>query len=467
MSERVDRRVFLKAAGLLGALSISNRLPPPPHLSLEKTSEMKTIEVIRAEANFEKEKLRFPFGFKGGYLTELWQAVSRLESANGHEAIGIATQSVLYGDADLFSRSSEATGNALMFLVTSRALQLLERRSFTSPIDLLDDILPEIVEIAKQLTGEKTLNPNFVYNALVGMDNAAWLLYAAENGLESYDEMIMEDYRPALGYRNDRIGILFQVSYDMSKEVVLQAVRDGYFIFKIKTGYPGDQQAMLEGDMRRLHELHDLLKDIRTEETSDGKLVYTMDANGRYERKETFARYLDYAREIGAFDQILFYEEPFSEENGAYVGDLGIRIAADESVYDVASAKRRIEQGYQAIVLKSIAKTLSQTLKILEYAHNEQIPCSCSDLTINPILLDWHKNMAARLPPFPGLGMPLMETNGATNYVNWETMRQYHPQYGATWMEQRQGKFLLNEDFYVQSGGIYQHSAHYKRLFVR
>ena len=190
-----------------------------------------------------------------------------------------------------------------------------------------------------------------------------------------------------------------------------------------------------------------------------------MDANGRYERKETFVRYLDYARTIGAFDHILFYEEPFSGENDTYVGDLGLRIAADESVYDVASAKRRVEQGYQAIVLKSIAKTLSQTLKIVEYAHATQIPCACSDLTINPILLEWHKNFVARLPPFPDIGMPLLETNGASNYVNWKTMSQYHPLSGAPWTEQRAGKFILDADFYDQSGGIFQPSAHYQQLF--
>jgi len=465
MSEKVDRRAFLKTAGWLGALSISNRLPPRLSLPFETPPEMKTIEVIRASANFEREKLRFPFGFKGGYLTELWQAVSRLESASGHEGIGIATQSVLYGDADLFVRTGETTGNALMYLVTARALESLTKRKFRSPVDLLDDLFQETYETAKHLTGMDRLNPNFVYNALVSIDNAIWLLYAAENNLKDYYEMILPAYRPALSHRNDQIGILFQVSYDMPHETILQAVRSGYFIFKIKTGYPGSQQTMLEGDMHRLSELHDLLKEFRTEETPNGKLMYTMDANGRYEQKETFVRYLNHAREIGAFDQILFYEEPFSEENETYVGDLGVRIAADESVYDVASTKRRIEQGYQAIVLKSIAKTLSQTLKILEYAHQAQIPCSCSDLTINPILLGWHKNFAARLQPFPGLGMPLLETNGASNYVNWETMRQYHPSYGASWMEQRQGKFLLNDDFYAQSGGIYQHSAHYQQLF--
>ncbi len=51
----------------------------------------------------------------------------------------------------------------------------------------------------------------------------------------------------------------------------------------------------------------------------------------------------------------------------------------------------------------------------------------CADLTVNPILIDWNKNLAARLKPFPGLEMGLLETNGDLNYRNWEKMLIYHP----------------------------------------
>ena len=40
-----------------------------------------------------------------------------------------------------------------------------------------------------------------------------------------------------------------------------------------------------------------------------------MDANARYEKKETLLKYLDHARKIGAFDQILLIEEPLNEKN--------------------------------------------------------------------------------------------------------------------------------------------------------
>ena len=70
------------------------------------------IHVIRTDSNFERQNLRCPFGFKGGYLSELWQTVVRMESESGHRKVELATQSVLYGDADLFAAHYEAIMNA-------------------------------------------------------------------------------------------------------------------------------------------------------------------------------------------------------------------------------------------------------------------------------------------------------------------------------------------------------------------
>src|SRR5690606_25496953 len=144
-------------------------------------NDMKQIQVVRTESDFEREKLLHPFGFKGGYLTELWQVASRMESAAGQKAMGLATQSVLYGDADLFARSSEAEGNAMMYLLVNSALQRVKEARFYDPVDLLEKILPQVYADAQELTGMQQINVNFVYNALISVDNAAWLLYAAEN----------------------------------------------------------------------------------------------------------------------------------------------------------------------------------------------------------------------------------------------------------------------------------------------
>ena len=456
----MNRRTFVKnsglvtASGLFGIPGIS--FIPIPH---------KMIEVVRTNADFEREKLIRPFGFKGGYLTELWQTVVQLTSSSGKSGIGMATQSVLYGDADLFAAHSESGGNALMYAVADKALQLVKKTPFSDPVELLEKILPLLVPEAKKITGKVDLNPNFIYNALVSVDNAAWLLYAAENNISSFDEMIPARYRKALQHHNEKIAVMFQVPYAMPMEEVQKAVRDGYFVIKIKAGFPGSQDQMLKGDMDRLTLIHNALKGLRTSQTKNGKLIYTIDANGRYEKKETLMRYLGHAKKIGALDQVLLFEEPFTEQNDELVHDTGIIIAADESVHTEADALKRIEQGYGSLVLKGIAKTLSMSMKIAELAASKNIPCFCADLTVNPVLIDWHKNLAARLMPFPGLNMGMMETNGDMNYRNWDKLVSYHPGSGAPWTKVRDGAFQLDKNFYERSGGIFEPLPHYQGLF--
>ena len=48
------------------------------------------------------------------------------------------------------------------------------------------------------------------------------------------------------------------------------------------------------------------------------------------------------------------------------------------------------------------------------------IPCFCADLTVNPIMIDWNKNFAARLEQLSGMKIGVLETNGAQNYKNWK-----------------------------------------------
>src|SRR5205085_75386 len=82
--------------------------------------------------DFEREPLIRPTGFKGGYLTELWQPVARLDSDAGHSHIGIGTQSVLWCDPAVLAKHSESAGNALMLSVTDRALQMVVGETFTT-----------------------------------------------------------------------------------------------------------------------------------------------------------------------------------------------------------------------------------------------------------------------------------------------------------------------------------------------
>jgi hypothetical protein len=107
------------------------------------------------------------------------------------------------------------------------------------------------------------------------------------------------------------------------------------------------------------------------------------------------------------------------------------------------------------------------TMGMAKAAKENQIPCFCADLTANPILVDWNKNVAARLDPFPGLTTGLLESNGRQNYKNWQTMEGYHPYSDAGWSKANHGVFNLDKNFYEKSGGVLADSAHYMEMFRR
>ncbi|CAG5000670.1 hypothetical protein DYBT9275_02509 [Dyadobacter sp. CECT 9275] len=457
--KKYDRRDFLKKSGAAAMMvCLGNQ---PSELSSQKHRMLKITSI---NSNFEREPLVRPFGFKGGYLTELWQSISKL-STGQYSGIGLGTQSVLYGDSDLFAQYPEAAGNALMYSVTQRALQMVKDIPFDNPVRLTEQLIPALIPVARQLTDNPGVSINFILNSLISVDNAAWMVYARENGFNTYDAMIPEKFKPALAHKNPKVAVMFQVSYGMPVSDIVRAVEQGYFVIKIKTGQPGSQSEMLEKDKVRLAQIHEALKNKTSGHTPDSRILYTLDSNGRYEKRETLEKLIDHAHKIGAFSHILFIEEPLPDTNDEEVGGLGIRIAADERANDEASTLKCIELGYRGIILKGVAKTLSLSLKIASIAHEHQIPCACSDLTVNPILVDWQKNLAARLTPFPGLSMGLLETNGDMNYKNWDQMRQYLPKPDAAWANVKRGVFELGPDFYETSGGIFDSPVHYEKMF--
>ena len=422
------------------------------------------IEIESVDSNFEREPLVRPFGFKGGYVSEIWQAVAWLRSAKGNEGLGLCTQNVLWCDETVFAENSESAGNALMYAVSERALQMVRGEHFETPIHLQEEILEELVRYAQGITGRANLRTTFVLNALVGVDNAAWMLYARETGRHHFDQLIPAPFQPALSHRNHRVASIPLMAYQIPVSEIVEALDEGYFFMKIKIGQPGSQVEMLHKDMERLSSIHQAIGHRRTPHTADGRIPYYLDANGRYEEKETLLRLLDHSRKIGAFDQIAVIEEPFPEQAEIEVHDIEVRLAADESAHTDQDALERIQMGYRAIALKAIAKTLSMTLKIAQLAHEQKIPCFCADLTVNPILVEWNKVVAARLAPFPGLGMGLLETNGHQNYRNWEKLRTWHPFPEASWAQTIDGVFNLDDDFFKKSGGILETPTHYSEL---
>ena len=461
----LDRRAFIKGSAIAAGGAL---IKGPLDFIVTGYSGFvpKNIRISKISSNFEREPLIRPFGFKGGYMTEIWQSAAYMESDSGNHSIGLCSQSVLWSDAAVFSSHSESGGNALMYVMTEKALQIINGQSFVSPPDLLDMLYPEVYEFGKKITSNPELRKTFALNALVGLDNAAWLLYAKENGIKIFDDLIPPAYKPALSFKHEKVAGIPLMAYTIPIEEIKAATDQGYFFMKIKIGQPGTQEEMLEKDKARLTAIHKAIGFVKTSYTQNGKLPYYFDANGRYEKKETLMKLIDHAKMIGAYDQIAIIEEPFAEEAEIDVSDIPVRLAADESAHNVEDAIKRIQMGYKAVALKAIAKTLSMTMKIAQAAFERNIPCFCADLTVNPILVEWNKNVAARLKSFPGIGnLGLVESNGHQNYLNWNSMLNYHPRKDAPWIHTRNGVYELNNEFYQSGGGIFDPSPHYEKMF--
>jgi L-alanine-DL-glutamate epimerase-like enolase superfamily enzyme len=458
-----SRRNFIKSTSIAGGALISGCLLHTLQSCKEKTNN---IMIKSVQSSYEREPLIRPFGFKGIYQNEFWVAAALIESSSGIRHVGLQTQCLAWSDLDVFLAHSEFDGNILLIKTLDHALSLIKGQSFINPIEVQDAILSDVHKYGQTITNNKNLRETFTLSSMVAMDNALWMLYAEENGFKNFDEMIPEEYRKALNNRHKYVAHVPLMAYAIPLEEITRAVDQGYFFMKIKIGRPGTQEEMLEGDKARIEAIHKLIGDRDTPHTLNGKIPYYFDANGRYEKKETLQKLLDHAEKIGMLDQIAVIEEPFPEDEDIYVGDLGVRIAADESAHTEHDVIERIDMGYQAIALKSAAKTLSMTLRMAKAAHEKGVPCFLADLTCTPILVDWNKNAAARLDAFPGLKeMGLIESNGHQNYVNWDDLVSYHPYSDGSWVQSKDGLYHLNKDFYEKSGGILKSSDHYLNLF--
>lgn len=423
---------------------------------------MTTPKITVKKTSFyqEDEPLVRPFGFKGGYMNSIRQTTVRLESQLSH-AIGVCTHNVLWSDASVFAAHSEKGGDDLMAEVTRYALEVICDHPFETPIDIQRELFDDIYRRAQAITQKADLRKTFALNALVGIDNALWTLYFRENNCKTFDDIVPESCRPALSFRHDKVAAIPLMAYAIPVPEIVQAVDSGYFFMKIKIGQPGTQEEMLEKDKARLTEVHAAIGNRQTPYTKSGKLPYYFDANGRYEKKETLLKLIDHAEKIGAADQIAIIEEPFDEYAPIDVHDVPVRLAADESAHTVEDAIERIERGYRAMALKPAAKTLSMSMLIAQAAFERNVPCFCADLTVNPILVDWNKSVAARLAPFPDIDMGLLESNGHQNYKNWSNMLGYLPDPKAPWVQSEDGVYETGQEFYRQSGNIFVDPKHY------
>ena len=124
-------------------------------------------------------------------------------------------------------------------------------------------------------------------------------------------------------------------------------------------------KAMLAWDIARLQQIHTIASRYETPHTKDGKILYYLDANGRYDSRSRLEALLEAADKMGALPRIALLEEPFAPENHTYVGDLPLCLNADESAHSLADVEARLQMGYKAVALKPIAKTLSVSFRMV------------------------------------------------------------------------------------------------------
>ena len=423
------------------------------------------FKICEASCCYEKEPLKTAFGFKGSALTCLWQTAVRLETDN-HVGIGLGVQSVLWSDAAIFHALGEEEGNCAMFKLTQYAVSLCKGMEIGTPFEAIDALFPKVYTYAKDITGYKNIRTTFVLNALVPLDFALWQLWSRENGKTHFDEISLLDKM-----RQRKLANIPLITYNTPIETVKDMAEKGTALFKIKIGSDpfknNDLDAMLSWDKNRLLEIHSAVKDIKTPYTNAGGVLYYLDANGRYDTKERLKELLGFAKENDILDRIVLLEEPFDEQNKIDVGDLPVTVAADESAHSLEDVKERFQLGYKALTLKPIAKTLSMTIRMADYAREKGMICFCADLTVNPIMVSWNQCVAARLHTLPQMNIGVLESNGEQNYVNWEEMKEHHPFCGESFTKCDNGIFNLDDTFYEKSGGIYELPKHFDTLTLK
>lgn len=423
------------------------------------------MRIVRADLEMQRQPFARPFAFKGAAFHEKWNLIVRLTEEDGAEAVGVGGTAVLWSDPDVFSNQTEVGGNVLMAALLEFALQQAVAREFPDPPALLAELVPRVHDYGKTVTRNRGLRLTFSLIALVALDNAAWMLHAKREGISNFDRLIPDAYRPYLGDRQSHLGLAPAVGYGTSANELKAILDTGVYVLKIKIGQPGAEADMLRKDVEWLDRIHRVAARYETPMTDSGKVLYYLDANARYAKKETMARLLDHVLKAGMHEHVVLIEEPFGDADEFDVGDLPARFAADESVQSVEDVDTRAGQGYGAIAVKPAGKTLSLAFRMVRAAAEAGVPSFVADNGCIPLLVEWNKNVAARLPGFPGIRGGLIESNGPENYGNWADLLAAYPIPGAPWLTPRSGAFVLDEDYYRQSGGIFLDPAPYSGLF--
>ena len=422
------------------------------------------MRIAETQLEIQREPFARPFAFKGSAFHEKWNMVVRLRDGLGNEAVGIGGLAVLWSDPDVFGAHTEVGGNLLQASILEFALQHVTDRDYADPPSMLGDVLPHAFAYGRAITGRDTLRLTFALIALVALDNAAWLLFAKENNVSTFDGIIPPWAEQHLSHRQEAVATVPAVGYTLPMEELEDILNAGAYVLKIKMGQPGDHAEMVAKDKDWLTWIHDLARTHRSSMTDSGNVLYYLDANGRYREQEGMRDLLNHADRIGALDRVILIEEPFDESVDVDVTGLPACFAADESVHTIDDIRRRAEQGYRALALKPAGKTMSLAFEMVRAGADLGMECFVADNGCVPLLVEWNKNIAARLPSFPGLKGGLMESNGPENYGTWKRLLSEYPLPDAGWLSPVDGAFRLDSEYYARSGGIFETPPSYARL---
>ncbi len=340
-----------------------------------------------------------------------------------------------------------------MHKLSDYALKNLMGMDFNNPFEANDYLFSECYKEIKRITSRDDIRKTFVLNALVPVDMAYWLLWAKTNGISSYEDMT-EGYEKYLPLRHEKIAAIPLITYGVSHEEIENLLNEGSFFLKVKIGKEP------EWDKKRVEEIWELAKNYKTDNTVSGKPVLYLDANGRYKDKAELESFINYLDKKGILSHVGVFEEPFDEFAEIDVSSIPCIFAIDESAHSVEDSLVKFQQGYKAVALKPVAKTLSESLKILKAAADRSIKCFTADLTVAPWQLEWNRNLAARIPTLDCVKTGLLESNGNMNYTDWDRLKSYHPSGDGSWVDAKNGMFYL-ADFYEEDGGLFKSPRHY------
>src|SRR3990172_13213922 len=153
-----SRRSFLSKTGSALAFTTLGGLGTT---CVTKDKKIQSTTIKHVDCNFERNPLIRPFGFKGGYTVEIWQAAALMQADGREPVVGLGTQSVLWSDQSVFARHSECAGNALMFMMTEKALKMVEGQTMSNPIELLNSVFDGVYVYGQQITGNSRLRMTF------------------------------------------------------------------------------------------------------------------------------------------------------------------------------------------------------------------------------------------------------------------------------------------------------------------